>query len=219
MPGKLTVTREDFFGEVASPEQAYWLGFLAADAGVHGTKVAFCLQGRDRPHLDLFRQAVGSRHRIGDGRKDGCVTLAIRSPQMAGDLARWGVTPRKTGREVCPALSAELLSHFWRGYFDGDGCIGVGRRKGCKVPQWSLSITSASELLIDQFRDWVAGQLPGTTGSKAKRRGTGCWAVVYGGNRQSRRLARLLYKDATVYLGRKFLLYCRMTADSTAKKE
>ena len=55
-------------------------------------------------------------------------TLRFNSPLMASDLKGWGVVPRKTYIGVFPDdIPDELLPHFVRGLWDGDGCIGSGK--------------------------------------------------------------------------------------------
>lgn len=42
---------------------------------------------------------------------------------MGEDLVQWGIVPCKTYSFVTPDIPKQLYSHYFRGYFDGDGSI------------------------------------------------------------------------------------------------
>lgn len=56
--------------------------------------------------------------------------LAMASKHMCESLEKWGLTQNKTFTITFPDfLKEDLISHFVRGYFDGDGCACISRRK------------------------------------------------------------------------------------------
>jgi hypothetical protein len=117
---------------------------------------------------------------------------------MVADLEKWGVVPRKTFTLPWPSLPGELMRHYLRGYFDGDGCF-----------RWS-SINSyafwlvGNDLFLEGCRDYLARHcsLP-SPGLYHNRHGSKIGHLVYGGNRQVLRIYRLMYEDATIFLERK----------------
>ena len=50
-------------------------------------------------------------------------SIFINSSKMANDLSQYGIIPNKSHLDsiFLPNLENELISHFIRGYFDGDG--------------------------------------------------------------------------------------------------
>jgi hypothetical protein len=115
-----------FFQVIDSEEKAYWLGFFLADGCVTSTnRITVELSMRDREHLESFREALKAEHTIKTYRSG--VSLTLRSSEMVADLERLGIGPRKSTREVVPPLPTKHTAHFWRGVFDGDGCVSSGQ--------------------------------------------------------------------------------------------
>lgn len=48
---------------------------------------------------------------------------------MFEDLDKLGIRPNKSLDCIFPSLCEDLMSHFIRGLFDGDGCVWNGKRK------------------------------------------------------------------------------------------
>ena len=186
--------REDFFREIDSPAKGYWLGFLSADGWIVTEKgvtrgVGFALHERDRQALEQYAQCVGFPGTPLRTRK-GSPLLQVKftSPEMAADLVRHGVTPRKSRTIKWPGLPDELMSHYVRGVFDGDGS--VGRRSNGSL---TAQITTASEHFAHGCKAWADSALPRAT-SLGRDRNTYVlrW---YADNALA--LADLLYKGTT----------------------
>lgn len=188
-----------FFDEVAHELTAYWLGFFAADGCVtHRHNLALSLGTKDAAHVYAFRDALQSDHRVfrPKGRQDR-TTIMINSPWLTAGLAKHGVGPRKSLTHEWPDfLSDELLPHYLRGYFDGDGCFSVRRANG-----QIAAYICGSEFFLYSLRDYLARTLDyplnklGTSGLIHR--------LDYSGNQQLPRFARLLYRNATICLPRK----------------
>ncbi len=198
-----------YFDTIDTESKAYWLGFLAADGCVtdsDGTpRLELVLSSRDRGHVQKFCEAIESTHPIADFNNNGYpgVALRIRSAEMAAGLAQHGVTPRKSLTAAPPALAPSLMRHYWRGAFDGDGCI-------CESSSgvWAVNFV-ASHLVADafaHFAHWSAGARPST---KPQREG-GVFYFRTSGIHLVRALLRALYDEAAVYLDRKHALYQRV---------
>lgn len=105
-----------FFARVRRPDQAYFLGLLAADGNVTDAGyVQIKLKARDRDVLEKLKAALRSEHRLGnyiDRRKGKVVGLCFKSPWMAKDLARYGIVPRKSlAEEPWRDAPRRLLPH------------------------------------------------------------------------------------------------------------
>lgn len=123
-------TNNDCFSVINSEEAAYWLGFLYADgyvaAGEQNNKIELALQESDFHHLEKFRDFIGNKNGINYREKVKAYRYGFRSKKIKQDLIKLGCTPRKSltlkfpTEEQVPDL---YLSHFIRGYVDGDGSI------------------------------------------------------------------------------------------------
>ena len=194
----------DYFDAIDTADKAYWLGFIGADGGVSdgsaGSKVLMVsLHLRDEAHVRrLCRDLGGERplkYRLKPPRRSAGVEIC--SYRLVDGLARHGITPRKSATLEPWSGPPELMRHYWRGLFDGDGCICKRLRKG--RGDWSMSI-SGSHACVNAFADWARD----LTGSHASvRPAPGCWSWQMGGSRQAAVLAGELYGGATVALARK----------------
>ena len=122
---------EFYFNQIDAPEKAYWLGFLYADGCIHINKYEISLNITDKEHVEKFKTAIGAvNHKItitNDKRFENAKTLyqfAIKDEQLHKDLIKWGCVPQKTNKITnIPNIPRNYISHFIRGYFDGDGSL------------------------------------------------------------------------------------------------
>jgi hypothetical protein len=113
-----------FFRRINTEEQAYALGFLYADGSVRlapAPTVQVALKPEDRGHLQKLLDLLEADYVIYD-HAVSC-SFTITSQQLVHDLCRHAVVPAKSRIAVPPELPPRLARHFWRGVFDGDGCI------------------------------------------------------------------------------------------------
>jgi len=116
-----------YFEQIISEEQAYWLGWLAADGSVKnstlgGSYISLELNQRDEEIVRAFAQAVAPGVAVHRNRNAVCVRIG--SKRMARDLAKYGIVPKKTEAFHWPqALPEAYAMPFILGYFDGDGCL------------------------------------------------------------------------------------------------
>lgn len=115
---------------------------------------------------------------------------------MCQDLLTFGVVPRKSLTYIFPgrAKTSPNLHHFMRGYFDGDGCISLSRRN----LRFSVLGTAS---FIDDYR-CILNSLCHIGGGHIRQKGK-TFELVYAGNPVVTKIAKFLYKDATIMLVRK----------------
>lgn len=128
---------QDFFHVIDAPEKAYYLGLIASDGCVYKRKrkencqswLRLSLQSIDEKVLSMFKDCLHSNkplsHSIhhGENYDTNITTIEIISNEMAEDLEQWNIVPRKTYIFETPNIPLDLYSHYFRGYFDGDGSI------------------------------------------------------------------------------------------------
>lgn len=143
----------DYFSDISTPEQAYILGLLASDGNVNdGGQISFGLQAKDEELVVAVRQSLAPAHALQRTAK-GFVSFSFTSKQMASDLARWGVVPRKSRVLAWPHELGDMQRPFLLGYFDGDGSACITSRENKRVyPIWSVC-SGSRELLegLDAF--------------------------------------------------------------------
>lgn len=200
--GKKYPFNERFFKTINTEEKAYWLGFIMADGCVYqkGRRNALHIQlcKKDKKHLQKFLNCLKSKRPVFEFRS--VCSIGINSKKLIADLSQYGIVPRKAHKTYFPnQISEYLKQHFIRGIFDGDGSISFEQRNG----QAHFNIAGTKKLLITIQKILMKKcQL-----NKTKIVKCSTYYLSYGGNRQGKRILNYLYKDATVYLDRKYQLY------------
>jgi DNA-binding transcriptional regulator WhiA len=160
-----------YFEVIDNEEKAYWLGFLFADGCVRkpksGSQLVLKLSIKDEEHLNLFKKNIESEHNIFYSvsqvmRKNNVLsisnncTLRVSSNEMVEGLIKQGCVPRKTFTIERPRINDNLIRHFIRGFYDGDGNFFYSE----KTKMSAITIVSAS----DKFRTFlidVMSSIPG----------------------------------------------------------
>jgi hypothetical protein len=201
----------NYFDVIDTEEKAYWLGFLYADGYIRerksGKSLEMKLSTKDKHHLERFRDSIESNHKIIDGfnnvKYKGGVSsshmssLAMFSLQLVESIKTQGVHSRKTFTIERPKINNNLIRHFIRGYFDGDGTFrfiesGVNR----------TGIVCASE----KFRDFLIEELSNNDIEIKYYGGINLFIQNKIGNNK---FYNYIYKNATIYLERKKEIYER----------
>lgn len=120
---------ENFF-DILNEESSYWLGFLYADGYVRmkdgkSGELKLKLKDTDRCHIEKFLNHLNCEKPIkcGIDKKSKFCSVTVYSNKMVNRLFELGCVNNKTQKIRLPNLDSDLMSHFIRGYFDGDGSI------------------------------------------------------------------------------------------------
>ena len=127
---------EHYFDVIDTPNKAYILGLLHADGcnKMDKSTVSIGLQESDNDLLEKIRFEIGSekplrfidnsnKHTFGYN-YENMYELQMFSIHMCKQLAEKGIVPNKSLVIGFPEwLSEDLISHYIRGVFDGDGTI------------------------------------------------------------------------------------------------
>ncbi len=195
----------DFFNEINTEEKAYWLGFLYADGCISKDAVKLSLQSSDLQHLLKFRDALGGFDKEPVYREHpSSYTIYFNSKKMIQDLQRLGCTKRKTYTLRFPSLCQvprNLIHHFMRGYFDGDGCVHFHP----KIKSSSIVSVVGNTYFIRKYQEMLYKGIKKTTTTAIKpcKESPGIASFFIGGNQQVKKIYNFFYKDATVFLERK----------------
>ena len=199
---------------------AYVLGFFTADGNMVINKRGahfISIEITDSDILEKMKLVIGSNHKISiRKRKVSLKTsyrLQIGSKEIFKDLVDLGLTPNKSKTIDLPKIPIEHLSHFVRGYFDGDGNVSFGyfKKPDRKNKSYHLStrFTSGSRLILNSLK-LILSESIGTSGSMHVSEDT--WRLIYSVN-DSKKLFTFMYGDGKVheliYLERKYRIYKR----------
>lgn len=204
---------ENFFESIDTEEKAYWLGFLYADGSLskRGYSIRIGLHPQDREILEKFSNIIYGFTKIGidTGMRNGINIsypyVAVYSKKMHNDLTKLGCSNKKSFTITFPDfLSDELLQHFIRGYFDGDGCISIANEN-----RPAIDITSAKPFLdgLSCFIDKKLGIRFNKMGQRHKDRETNTRNIQLNTFDMVQKFLDYLYKDATIFLRRKYDKY------------
>lgn len=187
--------RQDLFNTVETEEDAYWLGFIYADGYISDNGIVeISLKASDVEHLNKFATYIKYTKEVKV--KDHRCRLSFATQQLKSNFNNLGVVPRKSLILTFPEfLSKELNRHFIRGYFDGDGCLGL--YKSNKSRAIALFSLLGTESFLNSFREEVPIKIPRLIKKNNIH-------IFQCSNRKARKLAYWLYNDSSIYLDRKF---------------
>ena len=194
---------DTFFEKINTQEGAYILGFLYADGYINKDTgaVSLTLQKRDLNILIKIREILGSTHpiKIFTSRQREYARYYICCKYMAECLSSLGCYKNKSRTLTFPEfLVGDLLRHFIRGYFDGDGCFYISKRKQCFGFVGNVSFIEDLQKYLTKTLRFTEVQL----GTDSRT----LWLRTYGksGRNNVVSFRDWLYKDATIFLQRKF---------------
>ena len=200
---------ETIFDSIDTEEKAYWLGFIYADGNIKTiTKkiqtytLNITLKNSDIEHLHKFNIFMSGTVNIRQN-TNSCV-WAASNKHLWQTLNKYGCTPNKSLTLKFPDenifKSKDLIRHFIRGYFDGDGCISYNKYKYGIVPRCSVLGTLQLVTKIAEYSNQNNGliQLCHTAHDyynlKLKKS-------------ESIEFLHYLYDNCSIYLTRKYLRY------------
>jgi hypothetical protein len=205
----------DFFEKIDSPDKSYFLGLLYADGCIREYKnvpkqAILRLNESDKYILEKLKFSITGNadlyffnHKAKNSNHSNAFGFEIRSQKLATDLVNLGCFPKKSLSLEFPTeeqVPKNLLSHFIRGYFDGDGsiykCFG-GRHIN---PQFQIKIVG-TENFCRSISKYINEEIG--IGEKKIRREKNIFLYNFGGNELVKKFYHFLYRDANTFLYRK----------------
>jgi hypothetical protein len=202
---------ENFFDKIDTEEKAYWLGFIYADGCVSHRKTTdvfeIKLSEKDKIHLEKLKLALDSEHSIGTyisscgyniGKK--YCSFSIVNQHLVDSLVEKGVLYCKTHILKFPdetQVPQNLINHFIRGYFDGDGSIYCLEENGAGGMSF-VGTKNMLEGILSEFKHVIP-----TTTQIYKYKNKDVYDLKIGGSNYLKQCYEFLYNNATVFLERK----------------
>ena len=201
---------EQVFDNINTETQYYWLGFLYADGNISskGNRLEVRLSINDLDHLEKFRSflELSTPIRTGICNGHGFCHLSVRNKHIWNTLNSYGCTPVKSLTLKMPPKeffgNITNFLHFIRGYIDGDGCLCVYKDNNKIRTCLSLVGTENFLMAINHVFKGI-GYLRSKTSINYKNK---AFELKFS-DVPSRKIARMLYANATIYLDRKYKKY------------
>lgn len=208
---------EHYFDVIDTEEKAYFLGYLYADGCNHSdiTRISIQLSIIDKEILQKFSHFVYKDEILSynkvinkEGKEFEYVRLLMHSTHMTQQLSKLGMTPRKSFSLTFPNwLDVNLYHHFLRGLIDGDGWIFLSsedakRNESCVG---LICTRQINDFLLDFFKQDL-GLKAYLSKAHSQDFEVMCDIRLKGYANQKKFLT-WLYKDATIYLERKYQYY------------
>jgi len=194
---------EKYFDDLTE-DSAYWLGFLYADGYVRlkdgkSGEMKIKLKNTDKDHLEKFKNQIESSNPIkcGVNKDDGSkfCYMMVNSTHIVKKLFDLGCLENKTFKIRLPILNENLMSHFIRGYFDGDGCIHKVKNR---PNSFTVSICSNKMFVRDIFEHLKMGKI-----YEEKNHSL----LIINKISEIKKFKEIIYKNSNVCLERKFHIF------------
>lgn len=189
----------------------YWAGFIAADGNISDKNDLYvCLHHDDKNHLEKLLNFLKSNHAISENTdKYNRAQIGLRLPKQLAEVLKtnFNIVPRKSLIYELPnIIDSNNFRHYVRGYFDGDGCICESfSNKNSTTASLYATVTGSKSFINSLFET-----LP-FKGSVQERENVS--NIKYNTN-SAKDFLNYIYKDSSIYLDRKMLLYKRIVVEN-----
>lgn len=204
---------EHYFDKIDTPEKAYILGFLYADGNVCSkyNRIKLSLQDTDFDILENIRKEMEvekpllfyDRNTKNPNHKN-TYELVVYSKHMCKVLNELGCIDRKSLTLQFPKnIDDNLMQYMILGYFDGDGSIHIGNQNGYGA---YASFTSSYDFCLG-LQNYLKEKI--NLESKCVHAPTNELTGILRINKQNevKKLCDYMYKDASLYMKRKYDKY------------
>ena len=206
----------DFFENIDTEEKAYWLGFMFADGYIINHENRY---GEDSFGLTLAEDSLDSIEKFKKSLHATNPILYDNSKSIGQPQAKIVLTSQKTVNDLIDKgcvkqkslilqppkkVPEKLLSHFIRGFFDGDGSL--MKYNYNNYPSYQIGFTTTYEMAI-----WLR-EIFGKGDIRKEKRRDFTWYYSIGGNRQVLDICHYMYDEATIWMDRKYARYQELLA-------
>lgn len=190
---------EDYFENIDCEEKAYFLGWVFADGYINekGNCMDLGLKIDDTEILNKLNNLIKSDRPLlyRKVNKFEQARLSISSKKIINDLKKYGLHQAKSFTIKFPILNGELYKHFIRGYFDGDGCIYIGKKSKSVSMRGNYQFLNGLNCIIpEDFKGKIY---------KSKSIDT----LLFTSKKSSAKFLKWIYDNAIIYLNRKYLMF------------
>lgn len=197
------VVNENAFDNYHDEYVAYWLGMIMSDGNVYHPKIGskrlfFGLQNRDKNHVERLRDFICPSLPVLNHKRTNLALFIVTSNVLVEKLNQYNIIQRKSLVAKAPEC-LENNRHFWRGYVDGNGWIGVLIDNKTGKEYYRLQLVG-SNTIVNQFHCYLKRNIPGIKSHVGRKLNISrvCYA-----NKITCKALNLLYSFNNVSLDRK----------------
>jgi hypothetical protein len=205
---RLYTLNYNFFDKIDTEDKAYLLGLYFSDGCISPKRNAVQIGMQD---LDVIKKVKNALEYTGpinervEYNNHIHYILNISSKQMVKNLIRMGCVERKSLILKFPHeyIPKNLISHFLRGVFDGDGCIHRCKQKNKfkKENRYILSLVGTKDM-CNGFKFYLNVGNFTKHNKYDNEKNTYRWQI--GNKKDVEKCLISMYKDATIYMDRKY---------------
>lgn len=209
-----------FFDEINTEEKAYMLGYYYADGSCNNKSYTITMvqTKKDSYIIELFKK-LSPYTKITETKEyynkaNGHVSkpvlsISINSKHMVDTITKYGIGENKTYVPVLnfSFIPKELMIHFIRGYFDGDGTVSVtkGKRKikgrECNYCNYTWSILCHNKEPLVAIKDFLEKEY--NIFSNIIKEARGNYIILINRKIDFFKFREILYNNANYFLKRK----------------
>lgn len=219
--------RHEFFENIKTEIQAYLLGFFTADGHLDTKRntIVFNLSSVDAEMIYLYKEYISKdawtkiessipyNSKYKNQYTEDIARINISSKKLKESLVNLGYSDRKTYDELhIPKIDSELVRHFIRGYFDGDGCITGNARKpnpNNREKNWRFSyraeFVSKTKTLLEEIKQEL--EKNNITCSILLIKKDHTYRLNISARESLKKMYHYLYDNSNFYLKRKYLKF------------
>lgn len=194
------------FGKIDTPEKAYVLGFILADAAINHVNTEINVSIDDKEVLEFIATIIGGNvHYDYTYDKKARRFPRARLIKKINDILKFTGGQLKKDRHF-PRIREDLERYMVLGLFDSDGCLTWGRRKD-KNRIWQ-KITFSSQLkILEGLQQYLINKLDISTVVRPKSNDD-CFVLEFANRNDVIKFCEHLYSDKNfIILKRKYLKY------------
>ena len=223
---------ETFFSNNTA-ESFYLAGFIAADGNVSSNKYVLKIELSDKNSYfleeiaqlikfegKLFPRVVKNSLRNPNWNDTKNQILKCSSKQIVTDLKKFNIVPNKTKTYKFPEWlkDHELVNHFMRGYFDGDGHLGIRIVHGKYIISEKMRFSLVGNFEFLKVYQEVLMNKCNAPHNWITERQNGLCCLEYSGNIVVPKICEFLYNNSTFHLDRKYEVYKSFLEGTNDKK-
>jgi hypothetical protein len=207
LKNRYVIKNENYFHNIDIEFKAYILGFIYAD-GFVGVNNDFCIGLSDKydDNLKILKRLKNElqtdlkiKHSIS---KDGYGSYIFKfsNKKIVSDLKLHGVfTCKSLTMEDLPILEQNLMHHFIRGYFDGDGTICTYYDNYDNRQRYVMEILG-TPIFLNKMHSHICNSCNIYKTKLKNNRVNNLASICHKGIKQLIKIREYLYNDATIFI-------------------
>ena len=196
----------DFFEKIDTEEKAYWFGFISADGhiGKNRNSIKITLALKDKKHVEKFKKSIKSEHSIVIRKHEAfnnvfeAAEIVINNKKIYSDLYNLGLRNLKVNHLLPKDVPDELMHHYLRGLYDGDGWFTL-------TPRSREIGIGMNRPILEFFDKQIVKFLKIKSRPVKEYKSISRYRVAH--KDDIKKILDWFYEDATVYLDRKYEKY------------